>query len=347
MDEPIEGGGGSTLEAVAAVAGVSRATVSRVINGRDRVSPETRRSVQRAVERLGYTPNRAARSLVTRRTDSVAMVIPEPTARLFGHPFFPRLVSGISEVLSAADKQLVLLAPQSAADEQRTLRYVTAVQPDGVLLVSLHGADPLPADLVRRGIPVVVGGRPPANGVSYVDIDNVHGAFQAVRHLAGLGRRCIATITGPLDMASAADRLEGYRRALREAGIEPDPALEALGGFEQETARLAMSGLLDRHPDIDAVFAASDLMAVGALQALRRAGRSVPGDVALVGYDDSQIATTTEPSLSTVRQPIEDMGREMAQLLLALVARRERAVRHVILATELVIRASSGGDAPG
>jgi len=152
---------GAPLEAVAAAAGVSRATVSRVINGLDRVSPKTRRSVQREVDRLGYTPNRVARSLATRRTDSVALVIPEPTTTLFGHPFFPRLVAGISEVLSGADKQLVLMAPQSREDEERLRRYLLAVQSDGVLIVSLHGADPLPGDLAKRGVPVVVGGRPP------------------------------------------------------------------------------------------------------------------------------------------------------------------------------------------
>jgi DNA-binding LacI/PurR family transcriptional regulator len=341
MDDEFETG--ATLEAVAAAAGVSRATVSRVVNGLDRVSPKTRRSVQRAVDRLGYTPNRVARSLVTRRTDSVALVIPEPTTTLFGHPFFPRLVAGISEVLSGADKQLILMAPQSTEDEERLRRYLFAVQSDGVLIVSLHGADPLPGDLVRRGVPVVVGGRPPVEGVTFVDIDNVQGAVSAVRHLAGLGRRNIATITGPLDMASAADRLEGYRRALRDAGLECDASLEADGRFDQGAARQAMADILERRPDVDGVFAASDLMAAGALQALRRAGRRVPGDIAVVGYDDSAIAESTDPPLSSVRQPIEEMGREMARLLLSQVASRVRVPSRSVLATELVVRESSGG----
>ena len=336
---------GSTLEEVAAAAGVSRATVSRVVNGLDRVSPATRQSVQRAVERLGYTPNRVARSLATRRTDSVALVIPEPATKLFGDPFFPRLVTGISEVLSAADKQLVLLAPQTQDDEARLERYLAAAQADGVLLVSLHGDDPLPSDLLRRGIPVVIGGRPTIEGVNHVDVDNVQGAMSAVRHLIGLGRRRVATITGPLDMAVASDRLEGYRRALREAGLARDSVLEASGAFEQEAARRAMSELLDRAPDIDAVFAASDLMAAGALQALRRAGRRVPQDVAVVGYDDSLIASSTEPPLSSVRQPTEDMGREMARLLLAVISTPSPVARRVILDTQLVIRQSSGGEA--
>ncbi|MEA2621973.1 MAG: hypothetical protein QOH61_883 [Chloroflexota bacterium] len=336
-------GNGATLEEVAVAAGVSRATVSRVVNGLDRVSPTTRQSVLRAVDRLGYTPNRVARSLVTRRTDSVALVIPEPTTKLFGDPFFPRLVTGISEVLSAANKQLVLLAPQNKADEERLQRYLMTAQADGVLLVSLHGEDPLPGDLARRGIPVVVGGRPPAEGISYVDVDNVQGALSAVRHLISIGRRKVATISGALDMTVGADRLEGYRRGLREAGLELDPRLEASGAFEQEGGRRAMSELLDRAPDLDAVFAASDLMAAGALQSLRRAGRRVPEDVAVVGYEDSSIATSTEPPLSSVRQPTEEIGREMARLLLADVASGQRVARRVVLDTELIVRESSGG----
>jgi DNA-binding LacI/PurR family transcriptional regulator len=336
-------GAGSTLEEVAAAAGVSRATVSRVINGLDRVSPKTRQSVMKAVDRLGYTPNRVARSLATRRTDTVALVIPEPTTKLFGDPFFPRLLTGISEILSAADKQLILLAPQNEADEERLQRYLMTAQTDGVLLVSLHGNDPLPGDLARRGIPVVVGGRPPTEGVSYVDVDNVQGALTAVRHLVSIGRRRIATIVGALDMTVGADRLEGYRRALREAGLELDPRLEASGGFEQDGGRRAMSELLDRTPNLDAVFAASDLMAAGALQTLRRSGRRVPQDVAVVGYEDSPIATTTEPPLSSVRQPTEEIGREMARLLLAGVASGQRVARRIVLDTELIVRDSSGG----
>src|SRR5215510_11816834 len=169
-----------TLKEVAQLAGVSRATASRVFTASPRVSDEARRSVERAARRLGYVPNRAARSLVTGRNDSVALVIPEPTTRLFGDPFFPSLLRGISEVLAAHDLQLVLLTAQSNADEARLERYLAGGHVDG----SLHGADPLPGRLLARGMPVVVGGRPPGEGqVSYVDIDNQAGAFSAVRHL--------------------------------------------------------------------------------------------------------------------------------------------------------------------
>lgn len=334
----------STLEAVALEAGVSRATVSRVVNGGNRVSPATRAVVEGAIQRLGYTPNRAARSLVTRRTDSVGLVIPEPTGHIFGDPFFPRLVRGISDILSQGDLQLVLLTPQSPSDLERLTRYLAGGHLDGVLLVSLHGQGPLPAFLATSTIPTVVGGRPPAGAeVSFVDVDNVGGARSAVRHLVEHGRRRIATLTGPLDMAVAADRLEGYRLALADGGLPVDRGLELSGDFDRETALHRTADLLRRHPDVDAIFAASDPMAIGALQALRAAGRSVPDDVAIVSFDDSALALSAEPSLSSVRQPIEEMGREMARLLTRMVTFRDRVARRVILATELVVRASSGG----
>ncbi len=331
-----------TLESVAAEAGVSRATVSRVVNGGHRVSPGTQRVVERAIRRLGYRPNRAARALATRRTESVGLVIPEPTQHVFADPFFPRLVRGINDVLAGDDLQLVLLTPATSAGEERLARYLTGGHLDGVLLVSLHGQDPLPALLLQHGVPVVVGGRPPEGvPVSFVDVDNVGGARIAVRHLLDGGRRRIATLTGPLDMAPSADRLEGYRAALAGAGLRADRSLEASGEFDQEVARNRTRELLERHPDIDGIFAASDPMAAGALQALRLAGRRVPDDVALVSFDDSSFAASSEPPLTSVRQPIEEMGREMSRLLTRMVTSRDRVARRVILATELVVRASS------
>ncbi len=335
---------GPTLEQVARLAGVSRATASRVFQNSPRVGSEPRQAVIRAARRLRYVPNRAARSLVTGRSDSVGLVIPEPTTRLFGDPFFPRLVRGISEVTAARDLQLVLFAPQSRADERRLDLYLAHGHVDGVLLVSLHGSDPLPARLAQRGVPVVVGGRPLDDApVSYVDVDNVGGSLDATTHLTRQGRRRIATITGPLDMPPGQDRLLGYRQALRRAGLAPDPALEEPGDFGQESGAGAMRRLLERCPELDAVFAASDLMALGALRALHDAGRRVPDDVAVIGFDDSPLAASVEPPLTSVRQPTEEMGREMARLLLQSIESGDRVVRRVILTTELVVRRSSGG----
>lgn len=334
----------TTLEEVALLAGVSRATVSRVVNGSPRVSPDVRIDVQAAIDRLGYVPNRAARSLVTRRSDSIAVVIAEPTGRLFSDPFFPRLLRGISSELAARDRQLILLMPESAADEVRTADYLTAGHVDGALLVSLHAADPLPDRLAAAGIPTVLVGRPPKGAqASYVDVDNRQGAQSAVGHLVAGGRRVIATIAGPQDMAAGLDRLYGYREALGDAGIAPDATLEAIGDFTQDGGVAAMTRLLAARPDIDAVFAASDLMAAGALAVLAAAGRRVPADVAVVGFDDSPVAMTTTPQLTSVRQPIEAMGHEVARLLVDAVEASDLVPRRVILATDLVRRASSAG----
>lgn len=338
------GNGRVTLDEVARVAGVSRATVSRVVNGNPKVGVSAKRDVERAIARLGYVPNPAARSLVTRRSDSIGVVIPEPPGMLFGDPFFPRLLRGVSTELARRSLQLVLLMPQSSGEEERLEQYLTAGHVDGALLVSLHGNDRLPEALAARGVPVVVGGRPPSGDVvSYVDVDNVGGARTAVAHLAAAGRQTIATIAGPADMSVGIDRLAGYRQALQVEGRTPDATLEASGDFTQGGGAAAMERLLAAHPDLDAVFAASDLMAAGAIGALRAAGRRIPEDVAVVGFDDSPIAATSEPPLTSVRQPIEEMGRELVRLLLEQASRPEAVPRKVILATQLVRRRSSEG----
>ena len=328
---------------MAKLAGVSRATASRVFTASPRVSPKAKQAVERAAHKLRYVPNRAARSLVTGRTDSIGLVIPEPTSFLFGDPFFPRLVRGISEQLSRKQLQLVLLAPQSAADETRLEGYLSAGHVDGVLMVSFHAEDPFPERLRQRGMPVVMGGRPSGNApMTYVDVDNVGGARLAVEHLVAIGRRRIATISGPLDMAAGIDRLQGFRDAIKSAGLSADASYERAGNFGQDSGAKAMQALLELHPDLDAVFCASDVMAAGALEVLRQRGLEVPRDVAVVGFDDSSIATSTVPNLSSVRQPIEEMGREMARLLLSMIDSAGLGGKRVILATDLVVRASSG-----
>jgi len=339
-----------TLKEVARAAGVSRATASRVLSETrppgdlTRRAAETRRAVERAARSLGYIPNRTARSLRTGRTNSIALVIPEPAIRLFGDPLFPRVVRGITEVLAASELQLVLLAPQTRADEDRLEHYLTSGHVDGALLLSLHGDDPLPGRLAEHGLPAVVGGRPPAGSrVSYADVDNVGGAVAATQHLCARGRRRIATISGPLDMPAARDRLDGYRQALRAAGMRVSQPLMESGDFSRDGGERAMRVLLEREPRLDAVFVASDLMAAGALQVLSERGRAVPADVAVVGFDDSPFAASTIPPLSSVMQPIEELGREMTRLLLAAIATRDRVPRRVVLATDLVVRASSGG----
>ncbi|MBA2633496.1 MAG: LacI family DNA-binding transcriptional regulator [Chloroflexi bacterium] len=338
---------GVTLEQVASLANVSRATVSRVVNGDRRVGEFSRVAVEAAVHELGYVPNRAARSLVTRRSDSVAVVIPEPSAQVFGDPFFPRVLRGISDALAEESMQLVLLMPQGRTDEGRVGRYLAAGHVDGVLLVSLHGSDPLPGALQHDRVPVVVGGRPRGSGIPYVDVDNRGGASSAVQHLLERGRQRVATIAGPQDMAPGADRLAGYHERLALAEHASDPQLVETADFTLDGGRDAMARLLERAPDLDAVFVASDLMAVGAMAALRAAGRAIPDDVAIVGFDDSPLTTTTQPPLSSVRQPIEEMGREMTRLLIREIRSLGGPPRRVILDTQLVVRESSVADAGG
>jgi DNA-binding LacI/PurR family transcriptional regulator len=333
--------GQPTLEAVAALAGVSRATVSRVVNGSPRVSQAAKDSVELAIAELGYVPNRAARSLVTRRADSVALVVSESETRFFSDPWFAVVARGMAVALSETDMQLVLVIAQSERQRERLERYLLNGHVDGVVLVSLHGRDPLPRQLVAAGVPTVLVGRPVDEiDVAYVDADNKGGSEAAVRHLLERGRTRIATIAGPQDMSVGRDRLAGYEAALRGAGLPVDPALVGEADFSEEGGAKAMLDLLARQPHLDAVFAASDLMAAGVLRALRGAGRRVPDDVALVGFDDLATSQHTDPPLTTVRQPLADMGREMTRMLLATIA-GEEPDPVVIMPTELVVRASS------
>jgi DNA-binding LacI/PurR family transcriptional regulator len=331
-----------TLEEVGELAGVSRATVSRVINNSPRVSPGARAAVERAIAKLGYSPNQAARSLVTRRTDALALVVCEPEARFFSDPFFSAVVRGVGAATAELDKNLVLLVLQGEAERERARRYLRPEHVDGVLLMSLHGDDPLPRQLERAGVPTVVFGRPLGRtGLPYVDADNRGGAHEGVEHLLGLGRRTVATIAGPSNMCAGIDRLEGYRDALEEAGLAVRKGLVGEGDFFEESGYREMTRLLARRPDIDAVFAASDLMAVGALRALRETGRRVPDDVAVVGFDDAPIASLTLPPLTTIRQPIDRMTAAAAELLVRRLGNGSGKAEQIVCPTTFVRRASA------
>jgi DNA-binding LacI/PurR family transcriptional regulator len=313
-----------------------------VVNGSTTVAPQIYEAVQQAIQELGYVPNPAARSLVTRQTNSFALVVSEPPTRVFSDdPMFSTVIRSVSIELEAADKQVVLMLVGSPSGHARVKRYVAGGHVDGVMFMSMHGADPLPAALARMRVPVVSYGRPAVPvDLPYVDNDNVGGAGTAVQHLLDIGRRRIATITGPLDMIGGQDRLTGYRNALQSSGRRP---IVAMGDFTRESGALAMRQLLEDDPDLDAVFVANDLMAVGALRMLRAAGRRVPDDVAVIGFDDIEAAGYTEPPLTTVRQPVSRQAAEMVRLLLSLAdgAEPQGSDRHVILPTELIVRESA------
>ncbi|MBT0772209.1 LacI family DNA-binding transcriptional regulator [Kineosporia sp. J2-2] len=328
-----------TLEQVAARAGVGRGTASRVINGSVQVSEAARNAVLRAVDDLGYVPNRAARSLVTQLTDVVALVVSEPEDRLFGEPFFGQLVRGVTASLAGTSRQLLLTMAHRESERGRLNDFLSRQHVDGVLLLSLHGDDPLPAQLAGRGVPAVLGGRPQdENPLPYVDMDNEGGAALAVEHLLAGGRRRVATITGPADMSAGRSRLEGYARALAAHGLQP---LVGSGDFSENSGRRAARELLDAAPDLDAIFCASDQMAIGALAELSAAGRRVPDDVAVVGFDDSPSSRHTTPSLTTVHQPVEEMGVHMVRTLSRLIENPGEPVDDVVLPTHLVVRDSA------
>jgi DNA-binding LacI/PurR family transcriptional regulator len=328
-----------TLEAVASRAGVSRATVSRVVNGAMSVDAGMRDAVLQAVADLGYVPNLAARSLVTQRTESYALVLTESAGRFFSDSsYFPTLVQGISQELEDAGKELVLQMVNSRHSPGRIRQRVAGRHADGVLVASMQDTDPLTRMLARTGVPIVVNGRPRSPlDVPYVDVANNDGARLAVRRLVLSGRRRIATIAGSQSIAGGVDRLAGYGYEMKDAGR---PQLAAIGDFTRESGEAAMQHLLDADPAVDAVFAASDLMALGALRTLRRSGRRVPDDVALIGFDDTAVARQAQPPLTTVHQPILEIGRTMARQVVRL-AGGEAIEPAVVLPADLVIRESA------
>ncbi|MGJ0390431.1 LacI family DNA-binding transcriptional regulator [Microbacterium sp. CGR1] len=327
----------ATIEEVASAAGVSRSTVSRVVNGSTAVSPEALLAVQRAIEELSYVPNRAARSLASKQTHAIALIVPEDTTRFFGDPFFAAIVAGITGALRGSDYLLNLLIASDDPGDKMT-SFVRNGGVDGALIVSHHTSDAF-IDRVADAVPVVWGGRPVRlrEGDYVVDVDNVAGARTATQHLIETGRTRIATISGPVTMVSSVDRVQGFRGALADAGLSPF-AEEAGDYSEASGADAARRILATGRPD--AIFVASDLMARGALTALRAAGIRVPEDVALVGFDDSSVALSTDPELTTMRQPMYAQGEAMAGVLLSRLAGRDP--EHItILPTELVVRASS------
>ncbi|MEU2021710.1 LacI family DNA-binding transcriptional regulator [Streptomyces sp. NPDC016469] len=363
MTDDLRPAGTPTLEDVARAAGVSRATVSRVINGVRNVDPVIQEAVRRAVASTGYAPNRAARSLVTRRTDAIALVVsgagvePEAeedtapdeadggagasfTGQVFADPFFGRVVTGVVNYLRPRGMHPVLMFAETSRAREDVVAFLRQGSADGALVVSTHAEDPLPGMLTDAGLPAVLYARPArAARISYVDVAHQDGARLAAEHLLARGCRRIATITGPLDVPAVQERLAGFRDAMTQNG-HPYIAI-AEGRFTQESGESAMERLLAEHPDLDGVFAANDLMATGACHVLRERGKRVPEDVAVIGFDDSSAALACRPPLTTVRQPVEAMAAEMARLLIERLGKPEGAATSVIFEPSLVVRDSA------
>ncbi|MEB7448044.1 LacI family transcriptional regulator [Arthrobacter koreensis] len=327
-----------TLEMVAALAGVSRATVSRVVNGSTSVAPELVHSVEQAVRTLNYVPNRAARTLASRRTYTITLLVPESTSKVFADPFFATVVEGVAKYLNSTDYMLNMVT-SSEANPCKTQRYLMGGNVDGVLVVSHHSGDHSWEHL-SDALPIVFAGRPLLNAADsyYVEVDNEEGALAAVERLISTGRQNIATIAGPQDMPPGVDRLAGWRGGLHQAGLSD--ALVEYGDFTVASGAAAMQRLLARGKPLDGVFAANDQMAAGAHSVILKHGLRIPEDIALVGFDDDQFATGVEPALTTVHHPIAELGEKMARMLVELIEGRaaERVCR---LPTSLVVRESA------
>jgi len=327
-----------TIYDVARLAGVSTATVSRALNGTGQIAPATLATIEAAVEELGYHPNTVARSLVTKSTHTIALLLPDIT-----NPFYAALVRGIQEAAFGHGRTMLLCTTEGDAErEEHYLRLLQAKQVDGALVDGLV----LPADriagFVEDGFPIVCLDRDiDARSIPVVQVDNRIGGRLATKHLIELGHTRIAHVTGAGELGISDERLAGYRDALTAARIEPDFDLVEEGRFTEEGGHDAASTLIEGHPDITAIFAANDLSALGVLNALAENGRSVPDDVSVVGFDDLRLAAYTSPPLTTVRQPGVEIARLATEILIGLTeGRPAQRMRH-LLEPELVLRAST------
>lgn len=332
-----------TLEDIAKQAGVSRSTVSRVVNGYPNVREDVRKRVLEVIQNTGYHPNAAARTLASQRSWTLGLVLPHSVSFFFTDPYYPHLTKGIAQACNQYNYTLALFLVGTKEDEEKIFpRVARKGLLDGVLVqAGHHGDQQIIGLLVDSKMPLVVAGRPfRSDNVSYIDIDNVNAAHNAVRHLIQIGYRRIGTIAGPAHSTVGLDRKEGYLKALKERGRDVDEALIVEGDFTEAGGYYAMQKLLSAKPD--AVFAASDIMAIGAMRAAREAGLSIPKDVAFVGFDDLPIATLSDIQLTTVRQPVVQFGHKSVELLLDLIENGLHPPRRIIMDTELIIRDSCG-----
>lgn len=329
-----------TIEDVARLAGVGRGTVSRVINGGPHVRPAVRDAVSKAIETLGYSVNQSARNLARGRTGTIAFVVSERQERLFEDPNFGLFARTFSRELRRTGRHLVITAAQDEEDERSLGEYLTPGHVEGALLAQTHEEEPLLARLRNNRLPLVVLGKPLGfeKAFSWVAIDDEDAAFTIVSYLARGAGGPVGTVTGPLHTSSGRERLAGYRRALGDAY---SPGLVAAGDWSVSSGREGAAGLLRRNPGLRGLFVASDLMAVGAIGALRAAGRQVPGDVAVAGFDDSAAATMADPPLTTMRNPIEQTAMEALRILDDQIDGRTRQPVHVLLSSEIIKRSSA------
>lgn len=329
------------LEQIAKMAGVSKSTVSRVVNNQPNVNEKTRQRVMEIIRDANFRPNKAARALVTQHTRVLSIVIPQPLAATFTDPYFPRLLQSISAKANQRDYAIMLWIGDNAEEEGRfSDRILNNSFFDGVLIASAVDDDPLLGRLVGAGFPYIIIGPPQPGVPHYVDVDNVRGARDAVRHLINLRYRRIGTITGVLNMGAARNRLRGYEDALTEAGMPVDPALILPGDYSETKSYEAMRHLIAL--GVDAVFCASDVMALGAMRAINDAGLQVGGDIGVVGFDDMPFSATLQPGLTTIHQPIDELGDRATDILIRMIEGQSIPSDHVFLPAHLIVRQSCG-----
>lgn len=328
-----------TLDEVAERAGVSRTAASRVLNDAPHVSKAKRDAVHKAMRDLGYVPNATARALAGKQAGPVILAVADTESALSQDtPFYSQAISGVTAAVDEAGLELMLMVASSPRGRDRLDQVLRSHSAAGVMLMALHGDDPLAALAEQSGVPVVFGGRPlNMEPRFYVDSDNRGGARSATEHLIDRGRRRIAAITGPIDTDAGLARHRGYLDAMAVAGLAANRVTHA--DYTEGGGTRAMRTLLAEHPDLDAVVVSNDTMAISALRVLTEAGLRVPADVALTGFDDYHAARHTTPPLTTVRQSIQSWGREMARMLLAVIDGEQPSP--LILPTKLIVRDSS------
>ncbi len=328
-----------TLEDIAHMSGVSRSTVSRVINGDPNVNDHTRNKVQEIIQSLNFQPNLAARGLAAGYTKILGLVIPTGVAAIFTDPYFPLVIQGVSSACNTLGYSVMLWLAEPKYERKTISQILYNGLIDGVIVSSMLMDDPLIERLSESKRPFITIGRHPTNEkINYIDVDNRAGAYQGVSYALRTGHRRLATIRGPHNTISGQDRFQGYVDALQERGLPLIPELVAEGEFSDPSGYQAMKSLLPQHPD--AVFVASDAMAFAAIRAIQQAGLRVPEDIAVVGFDDIPTAATSKPPLTTVRQPILRTGSMAAEMLIDMIEHPNPQPRRIVLPTELVIRSS-------
>ena len=332
-----------TLEDIAEQAGVSRATVSRVVNNHSNVSDKTRKRVLSVIQKNNFHPNAAARTLASARSWTIGLVLPLSVSFFFTDPYYPNLTKGIAQACNQHNYTMAFFLVSNKEDEKNMYpRIARKGFLDGVVIQSGHHGDQgIIGKMIDMKIPMVVIGRPfRSDNVTYIDIDNINSSYTAVSHLIRLGRKRIGTITGPTSSTVGIDRLEGYRKAMMERNLPVDEHLIVEGDFTEAGGYYAMQKLISYRPD--AIFAASDMMAIGAMRALNEDNIRIPDDIALIGFDDLPMSSYSNVSLTTIRQPVVESGICTIETLIDMIENGITQPRHIIMDTELIIRDSCG-----